>query len=228
MLGVLAWSSSAQSGGKDEWKKTLGDGLYPGGTFKLTKTSFSMNQIKQPGTVMVMRKDGLSGTIAGGGFAANIVRDGALVQKGSMANMLLGGGANRRDFKAGDKFYATATKLTDRQISFDLVSFTTYEVINEGKTKSERYAAQLQFEFPQGYLATAEPAKVQEALDAVIIPEERMQASAPATVALGQTFEEVEKALGKPERVVDLGSKVTWVYKDMKVVFVEGKVADVQ
>jgi hypothetical protein len=31
-----------------------------------------------------------------------------------------------------------------------------------------------------------------------------------------------------PERVVNLGPKVIWAYKDMKVTFVSGKVSDVQ
>ena len=48
------------------------------------------------------------------------------------------------------------------------------------------------------------------------------------TIALGQTRLEVEAILGKPERIVDLGAKVTYVYKDMKVIFVDGKVSDVQ
>jgi hypothetical protein len=38
----------------------------------------------------------------------------------------------------------------------------------------------------------------------------------------------VEDILGKPERIVDLGAKVIYVYKDMKVTFVDGKVTDVQ
>jgi len=44
-------------------------------------------------------------------------------------------------------------------------------------------------------------------------------------VALGQTPEQVEAILG---RIVDLGQKKVYVYKDMKIVFVDSKVADVQ
>lgn len=227
-LALLVCVSLAQAGSAPSWKTTLDESLYIGTPIKLTKTSFSMNQIKQPGTLFVLRKDGVSGTKAGEGFAANIVHDGVIEQKGSAWNVLLPGGTNRHDFKAGDKFYLTDFALKDKQISMGLVSATTYDVTTKGTTKSERYAAQLQFEFPDGYLATAKPADVQQTLDSVIINEERLQAAPPATVALGQSFEDVEKALGKPERVVNLGSKVTWIYKDMKVVFQDGKVADVQ
>lgn len=228
VLSFVLLAGDAHAGGGDAWKKTLSDSLYPGVRFTLTKTSLSMNQIKQPGTVMVMKKDGLSGTKAGEGFAANIVREGAISQKGSMANMLLGGGANRRDFHVGDKFYVTAVAIKDKQLSFDMVSFTTYDVTTNGNTKSERYSAQLQFEFPEGVLPAMPPAKVQEVLDAVFIDEGRMQSAPAATVSLGQTFTQVEQVLGKPERIVNLGSKVTWIYKDMKVIFMDEKVADVQ
>lgn len=226
VLGVLLSISVAQAGSAPNWKVTLNDSLFP--DVKLTKTSFSMNQIKDPGTLFVLRKDGLSATKAGDGFAANIVRDGAILQKGSMLNAMIAGGANRRDFKSGDKFYLTDFAIKDKQISMGLVSATTYDVTTNGTTKSERYAAQLQFEFPDGYLPTAHAAEVQQTLETVIIPETHLQAAAPATIELGQSFEAVDKALGKPERVVNLGSKVTWIYKDMKVVFQDGKVADVQ
>jgi hypothetical protein len=38
----------------------------------------------------------------------------------------------------------------------------------------------------------------------------------------------VEAALGKPDTIVNLGAKMTYVYKTMKVIFQDGKVADVQ
>lgn len=43
-----------------------------------------------------------------------------------------------------------------------------------------------------------------------------------------QTIEHVERILGKPATVVKLGEKTIYTYKDMKVVFMNGKVSDVQ
>jgi hypothetical protein len=34
--------------------------------------------------------------------------------------------------------------------------------------------------------------------------------------------------MGNPVRIADLGQKKTYFYKDMKIVFVDGKVNDVQ
>ena len=44
----------------------------------------------------------------------------------------------------------------------------------------------------------------------------------------GMTTDEVQSALGKPEKIFNLGAKQIYVYKDVKVTFQNGKVADVQ
>jgi hypothetical protein len=53
-------------------------------------------------------------------------------------------------------------------------------------------------------------------------------ASTPPTVALGQTLDQVTATLGAPKQIVDLGSKKIYKYPDMKVIFTDGKVSDVQ
>ncbi len=50
----------------------------------------------------------------------------------------------------------------------------------------------------------------------------------PPTIALGQTIDEVTAGFGQPQKVVKLGVKVIYVYKDMKVTFKNGKVSDVE
>jgi hypothetical protein len=53
-------------------------------------------------------------------------------------------------------------------------------------------------------------------------------AAEPQTIEKGQTPEQVEAAMGKPDKIVNLGSKQIYVYKDLKVTFLNGKVSDVQ
>ena len=50
----------------------------------------------------------------------------------------------------------------------------------------------------------------------------------PATIALGQTADQVIAILGQPAKVADLGAKRILYYKDMKVTLVDGRVSDVQ
>ena len=54
------------------------------------------------------------------------------------------------------------------------------------------------------------------------------QQAEPKTIQLGMTTDQVQAALGKPEKIVNLGPKQLYVYKDLKVTFVDGKVSDVQ
>jgi hypothetical protein len=50
----------------------------------------------------------------------------------------------------------------------------------------------------------------------------------PPTIQLGQTEDEVVGMIGQPEKKIALGTKEIFVYKDIKVTFIGGKVADVQ
>ena len=53
-------------------------------------------------------------------------------------------------------------------------------------------------------------------------------AAAPVNIEIGQTIDQVTGALGSPKNIVNLGAKKIYVYKDMKITFKDGKVADVQ
>jgi hypothetical protein len=54
------------------------------------------------------------------------------------------------------------------------------------------------------------------------------QQAEPQTIEKGQTPDQVEAALGKPDKIVNLGAKQLYIYKDLKVTFLNGKVSDVE
>jgi hypothetical protein len=58
--------------------------------------------------------------------------------------------------------------------------------------------------------------------------QQQQQQAEPAEVKLGMTPDQVENALGKPDKKVTVGTKQIYIYKDMKVTFKDGKVSDVQ
>ena len=68
-----------------------------------------------------------------------------------------------------------------------------------------------------GRTAAAQPAAQQPAAQAE-----------PDTIEKGQTTDQVQSSLGKPDKIVNLGAKQIWVYKDLKVTFLNGKVSDVE
>ncbi|MGD0365379.1 MAG: hypothetical protein ABSC93_31235, partial [Bryobacteraceae bacterium] len=53
-------------------------------------------------------------------------------------------------------------------------------------------------------------------------------AGPPPAIEVGQTIDEVTAAMGAPVKTVNLGAKKIYIYKDMKITFKDGKVADVQ
>jgi hypothetical protein len=71
--------------------------------------------------------------------------------------------------------------------------------------------------------ANQQPAAAAQAPAAPAAP-----AAPPATVEIGQTPDQVTAILGQPEKIINLGPKQIYVYKDLKVTFVKGKVTDAQ
>jgi hypothetical protein len=53
-------------------------------------------------------------------------------------------------------------------------------------------------------------------------------AEGQVNITLGQSIDSVTAALGSPVRIIDLGAKKIYAYKDMKITFTNGKVSDVQ
>ena len=51
---------------------------------------------------------------------------------------------------------------------------------------------------------------------------------APASIEIGQTADQVVAALGPPGTIVKLGAKEIYVYKNLKITFLDGKVSEVQ
>lgn len=76
--------------------------------------------------------------------------------------------------------------------------------------------------------APAAPAKPAEAPPPPIAPPPPPTDAPTQTIAVGQTTDQVVATVGQPQRIIKLSSKEIYVYKDMKITFVGGKVKDVQ
>ena len=209
-----------------DWKNTLEESLAS--NYEMTKTGLDRVRITKAGTVLVIRKENISGDLASDmTFLNNKIIDGAAQQAGGFGAALQGKRTSRV-FKPGEKVYVFKIDVRDDAVQFFVISGETYDVNLKGSTRQTRYKSEISFEFPKGFLETADPAAVKKTIDEVIAPESTVSAANTKTVELGQTPEQVETALGKPDTVVNLGAKKTYVYKSMKVIFQDGKVADVQ
>jgi hypothetical protein len=91
----------------------------------------------------------------------------------------------------------------------------------DDSAKSDDKGGDQQQAAPAGGDAAQQPAAEQAAPPAA-------PAAPPATVEIGQTTDEVVAILGQPDKILNLGPKQIYVYKDLKVTFVKGKVTDAQ
>jgi hypothetical protein len=157
-----------------------------------------------------------------------------------------------RYFQTGNKVYPLKIEVnTDKEkISFTVVSCDSCNGINPPTS----YKGEVTFQFAKGYLEKANAAEVEDTIGQVFsissgddaqqgqgqeasgnAPQAQQPAASqeqpqpdPQTIQLGQTTDQVQAALGKPEKIVNLGAKQIYVYKDLKITFMNGKVSDVQ
>jgi len=154
-------------------------------------------------------------------------------------------------FAKGDKVYPTKidVNLDKDQVIMGIVACDTCN-----KTDPPTYnKANVVFVFPKGSLAKAGAGEVEDTIGQLLsISDDTQQASGdqaggqqgggqqgdqnqqpqpqaePQSIEKGMTTDQVEGAMGKPEKIVNLGPKKIYVYKDLKVTFLNGKVFDVQ
>jgi hypothetical protein len=210
-----------------DWKNALKEALEK--TYPLThRAALSLDRITQQGVILVIQKQGIAADPSSDlRISITYVRDAQIgEQGGAVANVFKK--TNTRVFKPGEKVYVTGIKIGDDYVILELLSCDMFDVAEDGSTRQTRYMADLSFKFDKELLPTLSADKVAAVISPVIATETQAAAQNTKTISLGQTPEQVEAILGKPDKIVNLGPKVTYIYKDMKVIFQDGKVADVQ
>ena len=222
-LTLLTPSVATASDWKDTLKKSL-ETSYP-----LThRAALSPDRITEQGVVLVIEKQGIAADPSSDmRYSVTYVRNGQVSEQGGATSAVFSK-ENTRVFKPGERAYVTAIKIGDDYVMLELMSCDMFDVVKNGSTKQTRYKAALSFKFDKDFLPTADSEKIRAAISPVVATEAEAASQNTKTISLGQTPEQVEAIVGKPEKIVNLGPKVTYIYKDMKVIFQDGKVADVQ
>lgn len=202
------------------WKDSLEESLSS--RYIMSKTSkLGATTVTQPGTVLIAKIDGFTA-----GMPTKVI-DGKIKPPGGLTTALLPK-EEKHDFRSGDRFYITKVMLDDDSFKLILISADSADVDRAGTTSQRRWTVALEFEFPKGYLRSADVDKLMPVIEAVIQTEAQAKAVQTKTIQMGQSKVEVESILGKPETIAELGPKSIYSYKAMKIVFVDGKVSDVQ
>jgi hypothetical protein len=154
-------------------------------------------------------------------------------------------------FRKGDKVYPTKIEV---KLDKDLVVMGIVACDTCNNTDPPTWnKANVEFQFPKGSLAKASAGDVEDTIGQLLAISEDSQQQAgqqpgqqqgggqdqggqqqqaaqaePQTIQMGMTTDQVQASLGQPSKVVNLGAKQIYVYKDLKVTFLNGRVADVQ
>lgn len=205
------------------------------GQYTLTKTPSGNADISDPGSVLVAQKSNLIGSPKLT-FANNY--KGGRIKQGLLDTIVTTGGENRT-FQQGDKFYVNKIESKGNNVVFTLCSADLYDGI--------RYYLSVAFQFSKGYLVAGNLENIRQTIGEVFTIEqtggkpgsepadsaaqqspEQEQSAQPVSIEIGQTIDQVVAILGQPEKTVKLGNKQIYVYKDLKITFIDGKVSDVQ
>jgi len=206
----------------------------------------------QLGTVLVIQLDGMGASPVTEFTFGNNYKDGRI--KRSLAGSLIHQAENVRDLRAGDRVYLLKTEVKDTGVVFNVQTCDSCDG-SPADLAQMPYRAALTFQYPKGYWNNTGYAQIQQAIGEVFafagspnagtqpnpepvapggaqFAQQQPQAPAPpqepVKIGLGQTTDQVVAGLGQPDKVVDLGSKKIYVYKDLKITFVDGRVSDVQ
>jgi hypothetical protein len=161
---------------------------------------------------------------------------------------------NSRLLPTDEKVYFTKIAV-DSQKDIVHVNIIECDSCNNVQQPSN-FKAQVDFQFPKGYIAGgADAGQIADMISQVFANQPdngggdangqqaqsggdqsqqqggQQAAAAPAqpqSIDKGSTEDQVIAAFGQPDKIVNLGAKKLYIYKDMKITFVGGKVTDVQ
>lgn len=226
VMGFLLVCPSALAGQnwRDSLKAQLTDALH------LTKTGSNGSRITEPGLVYIVQRDGISaGPSSSALVPISTYKDGAVHQASGIAAALLNR-ADNRDLVRGERVFLTDVQVTDDKIFLSMVTTSTAPVVEKGTTVQVRYHGTVRLLLERPFLRNASAAAVLKMLTEIVTPDSEpgKAAATTATIEIGQTPDQVEAALGKPPKIVKLADKTMYVYPDMRIVFKDGKVVDVQ
>ena len=186
---------------------------------------FDYTRVTQPGAILAVRLPGIYADVAN---TKNVIvntnyADGQLTQAAGFTAAFGGSTAHSKTLAPNDKVYVTNINVKRDSVLLELL---TVDVTTLADGQGTRYRAELNVKLPG--LETMSPEDVKKTIDTVIADPATASAVESKTIKIGMSPDEVKKSLGNPDKIVDLGSKQMFIYKDMKVVFLNSQVSDVQ
>lgn len=219
--------------------------------YKIVKMGSDSNgmSVVEPGTLLAIQKGGVLSVpwkalaLCPAKFQDNNLHPSAGMCAAMVKNV-------SKYYQKGDRVYPVKIEvnLDKARVSFTVVSCDSCNNVNPPTSMK----GEVQFQFAKGYLEKAAVGEVEDAIGQVFAisqddqqggdqnggqqdqqqgqqqGQQQDQQAEPQQIQLGMSLDQVQSALGKPDKIVNLNAKQIWVYKDLKVTFLNGKVSDVQ
>jgi hypothetical protein len=216
--------------------------------YRITTPGF-LGGFSEIGSVLSPHREGLRANRPGKAFKPNVVRNHQLAETGGGDLPLRG--VHDGTLKPGERLHLYGVRTGTDYVLLDLYTVATYVVPGSGTRGATPLQGSVRFQYDEGlagvttqqllkdigeWLAAegelhpvaVESRPAAEPRPAAVPAEPRASGRATSTIRLGQTQEEVTAIMGPPEKQFLLGAKTIFVYRDVKVVFVDGKVADAE
>jgi hypothetical protein len=182
-------------------------------------------RITQPGAILAVKLPGIYADMAN---TQNVIvntnlSNGQISQATGFTAAFGGNTAHSRTLAPNEKVYVTQITVKRDAVLMELL---TVDVTTLADGQGTRYRAELNVKLPG--LDSMTPEDVKKTIDTAISDSATTSAVESKTIKIGMSPDEVKKSLGNPDKIVDLGAKQVYVYKDMKVVFMNSQVSDVQ
>src|ERR1700678_95232 len=198
--------------------------------YPLTKVGVVMfktdyNRITQPGVILAVRLPGIFADVANtqDAIVNTNFANGQVSQATGFAAAFGSNTGHSRTLNPNEKVYVTDVLVKRDAVQLELL---TVEVTTLADGQGTRYRAELNVKIPG--LDTMTPDDVKKSIETVVADPAAVSAVQSKTVKLGMSPDEVKQSLGNPAKIVDLGAKRVFIYKDMKIILIDGKVSDVQ
>jgi hypothetical protein len=198
--------------------------------YPLTKVGVVMfktdyNRITQPGVILAVRLPGIYADVANtqDAIVNTNFANGQVSQATGFAAAFGSNTGHSRTLNPSEKVYVTDVLVKRDAVQLELL---TVDVTTLADGEGTRYRAELNVKLPG--LDTMTPDDVKKSIETVVADPVVASAVQSKTVKVGMSPDEVKQSLGNPDKIVDLGAKQVFIYKDMKIIFMEGKVSDVQ
>lgn len=199
--------------------------------FQLATMTSDKADLTAAGTVLVLQRDKVVMNLAVSAVPmGNVYKNGRVQMDGLMAAVVVTGvNGVSHSFVAGDKFFVTGIDMRSDAVSLQLMS----DLLPVPGAADARFHCSLKIPFPKGSGTDDVLARVSEVVKIDSPPPAQADApqsaaGAPPTISKGMSRDQVIAAFGVPVKVARIGAKEIDTFPDMKVTFVNGKVADVQ